>query len=365
MTTGRTFFFAGGGSGGHLFPGLAVADELVARDPGCRALFIGSERGIERTILAGTNREQVTLPIAPPGSARRHPLRFAVGSRSSLKAALRLIDERRPEAVIGLGGFASVPMGVAAVRRGIPLILLEQNVIPGRATSWLSRWADRVCVSFEETVPLLPRRVKAIVTGNPVRNVMTHGTTHRRVGQKPSLLILGGSQGAAGVNAMAIAAATRLSRQLAGWQIVHQTGERDLETTRTAYARAGLDVVAEAFFPEIAVRYRAASLAISRAGATTLSELACVGCPALLVPYPGAIRDHQRRNAEFYAAVGGAAVVPEGSDGPDRLARLLEQLLNEPGRLRAMSHAMSAVARPDAAAAVASLLIRRSAAQAA
>ena len=157
MNSHDSYLFAGGGSGGHLVPGLAVAEELVRRSPGCRIVFAGSGRAIESSFLAGTTFRHVRLPVLPPGAAVRRPIAFATGLWTGSRTAAALIDELRPAAVIGLGGFASVPVAIAARRRGTPLVLLEQNVVPGRATTWLARRADRVCVSFEETLGHLPR----------------------------------------------------------------------------------------------------------------------------------------------------------------------------------------------------------------
>jgi UDP-N-acetylglucosamine--N-acetylmuramyl-(pentapeptide) pyrophosphoryl-undecaprenol N-acetylglucosamine transferase len=354
-STLNSYLLAGGGSGGHLFPGVALAEELTRRNPRCRILFAGSGRGIDRTVLAGTRWEHAPLPVRPPSA--RHPISSVRTFTAGLRESLRLIDDLRPAAVIGLGGFASVPVGLAARLRRIPLILLEQNAIPGRATSLLSRWADRVCVSFEPTIPLLPKSASPILTGNPVRDAVRQIRLRRD--RTPTLLILGGSQGAAGVNAMTITAIARLKGRLAGWRITHQTGERDAPAVRDAYAAHGIAAEVAPFFPDLPTRYAEATLAISRAGATTLAELACAGLPAILVPYPRSVRDHQQRNAEHFASAGAAAVVPEGEEAADRLAHTLASLLEHPTRLAAMSAAMRRLARPDAAGAVADLILPR------
>lgn len=382
-----TFLFAGGGSGGHLFPGIAVAEELVARDPRCRIVFAGSGRGVERMVLSDTAWRHEALSAHPPGAARRNPIRFATGLAKGIRESLRLLEELRPQAVIGLGGFASVPLGIAARVRRVPLIALEQNVVPGRATSLLSHWAEQVCVSFEETAALLPRRARTVVTGNPVRAAIR--TRARAAGPRPArrdpeerspawpasegvsmsprgalatLLVLGGSQGAYGVNAMATEAIASLKERTHGLHVVHQSGERDVSAVRHAYDRNGIASEVAPFFDDLAGRYREATLVITRAGATTLAELACVGRPAVLVPYPRSVRDHQRRNAERFAAAGGAVIVPEGEEASGRLAGALSDLLTRPARLTEMAAAMRRLARPDAASAVADLLLPRSAA---
>ncbi|MGC1272355.1 MAG: UDP-N-acetylglucosamine--N-acetylmuramyl-(pentapeptide) pyrophosphoryl-undecaprenol N-acetylglucosamine transferase [Planctomycetaceae bacterium] len=356
MTSPRTYLFAGGGSGGHLMPGLAVAEELRNRDPACEIVFAVSGRPIEQTVLADSDVRRECLPAHPPGTLRRSPFRFAFGLGRSLHRAIRLIDELRPAAVIGLGGFASVPVAVTAVRRSVPLILLEQNVVPGRATSWLSRTAEVVCLSFHETRTFLPPRTRTIVTGNPLRRSIALSARRKTAGD---LMILGGSQGAAGVNAAATAAIIAMKDRLAGRTIVHQTGERDANAVRTAYERAGIDAEVAAYFPDLLSRYTKVELAISRAGATTLAELACLGCPAVLMPYPGSVRNHQQRNAEHYRNAGGASIVPDGPEAANHLVHVLDRLLSDPEKSKAMSHSMHRTAMPDSAARVADLILPR------
>lgn len=354
MTT-RTILFAGGGSGGHLTPGLAVAEELQQRDRTCEIVFATSSRRIERTILAGTAVRQTSLPVTPPGTARRHPIQFVIGTSRSLKQALRLVDQWRPEMVIGLGGFASVPVALAAWYRGVPLMLLEQNLVPGRATTWLSRRASIVCLSFDETRRFLPNGTRSIVTGNPLRRTIR--ALRRRQDATRKLIVLGGSQGAAGVNAAAAEAIVKQKDRTRALTIVHQTGERDAGMVSAIYREAGIDADVAAYFPDLASHYATAQLAISRAGATTLAELAHFGCPAVLMPYPRAVRDHQAKNAEHYAAAGGAVIVPEGTDAAERLARTLDHLLDDSATQSRMSQSMLHLARPDAAAMIADLVI--------
>lgn len=358
MTTSRTILFTGGGSGGHLVPGLALAEELQQREDGCEIVFATSARRIEQTIFAESPVRRVCLPVSAPGTVFRRPVRFAVGMGRSLQQALRLVDQWRPDMVVGLGGFASVPVAVAACYRGIPLMLLEQNIVPGRATSWLCRSASIVCLSFEETRRFLPMGTRTVVTGNPLRRSL-RSTRPRRDSTTGSVIVLGGSQGAAGVSAAAATAIVSLKDRLDGRSIVHQTGDRDAKAVSAVYRRAGMDADVAAYFPDLAAHYASAWLAVSRAGATTLAELACFGCPAVLMPYPGSVRDHQAKNAEHYAAAGGAVVVPEGTSAADRLAQTLDRLLSDPTTVSGMSRAMRGVATPNAATAVADLIIPR------
>lgn len=356
----RRFVFAGGGSGGHLYPGIAVAEELLRRDSECEVCFAGSERGIERVVLAGMPFSHRALPITSTASLTRRPFRFAGSLVESVRASLGMLDDLQPEHVIGLGGFASVPMGLAALRRGIPLTLLEQNVVPGRATSLLARFANRVCVSFNETASYLPASVAVEVTGNPLRAEV------RDLAAKPSgsgsptrgtLLVLGGSQGARGVNRMAVFALTELRNALRGWRVMHQSGERDCDEVRRAYVAAGVEAVVSSFFNDLPRLYRDAELVITRAGGTTLAELAAFGAPAIVIPYPGSVRDHQQRNAEHYGRSGGAEIVAEGPEAEKRMLLSLGGLLNDTKRRAAMGAAMRRNTKIDAASHVADLIV--------
>jgi UDP-N-acetylglucosamine--N-acetylmuramyl-(pentapeptide) pyrophosphoryl-undecaprenol N-acetylglucosamine transferase len=362
----RVYLFAGGGTGGHLFPGIAVAEELLQRQPDARILFVGSDRPIEKQILSGTSFEHCSLPSPTLAEARRHPLRFVRQLAAARRQARELIKREQPASVIGCGGFASAAPVYVASRMGIPFVLLEQNVIPGRATRWLSRLGGTVCLSFEAAREYLPRSTRAIVTGNPVRREIV------ALSQRPSdraraayegprtLLVLGGSQGARGVNEMLIGVAERSPEMLAGWRVVHQTGAADEDRVRQAYADAGVTAGVAAFFADLVAHYASASLVVSRAGATTLAELACAGVPAILVPYPHAMDNHQWHNAREFEQAGAAVIVEQGatpggenaSDGPRTFDLTLMWLLQDDGRRAAMAAATAGLARPDAAAAV-------------
>lgn len=368
MTASPTYVFAGGGTGGHLFPGLAVAEELLSRDGTAEIQFIGCGRGLERAIISAYGYGYWPLSVEPSTGLRRRPLRFVRRNWRAYRAARRWLAARRPEAVIGLGGFASVPVVWAATRSGLRTILLEQNVVPGRATRWLSRRASAVCLAFSETASRLPK-AQCIVTGNPVRSsiarlatddpgprVASRGTGNRA----PTLLILGGSQGARAVNEAVLSAAEPLSRPLAGWNLLHQTGRDQEALVRNRYRALGLQATVSAFFDEPASLYAQADLAISRAGGTTLAELACAGCPAVMIPYPHAVDDHQLGNARIFEAPGACRIVRQSPDAAvtaERLREELSLLLEDPRQLAKMSQAMRALARPVAAEAVADELM--------
>lgn len=350
-----TYIFAGGGSGGHLFPGIAVARELLKRQPDTGVLFVGSDRDVERRILATEQFEHVALPSASTVELTRHPFEFARRNWNAFREAQRLIASRTPRAVIGLGGFASVPMVMAAQRAGLPTLLLEQNATPGRATRWLAGHARRVCLSFEESAAQLPRGARSIVTGNPIRAdiaAMAH-TRRSKGGAAKTLLILGGSQGAQSVNAAVTGACETLAAGLRDWRVVHQTGAGHDIAVRERYAERSLSAVVQPFITDMAAAYAESDLVVSRAGATTLAELACAGLPAVLIPYPHAARDHQQHNADAFVRNGAAmCVTQQAATETTALIAALRSLLSDGERRDRMSDAMCRLARPNAAQAV-------------
>ncbi len=319
-------------------------------------MFAGSERAIERGILSREGLELVRLPAASSADLRRNPAAFLRSNWRAWGAARQLIRDREPTAVIGCGGYASAAPVLAARRSGRPVILLEQNIVPGRATAWLARSADRVCVSFDETAALLPRRANYVVTGNPVRAEIASLASQNVAGRNErQLLVLGGSQGALSLNGLMTGFAAGDSDSLQNWMVLHQTGDAAFDEVSRQYAALSLQARAAPFIDAMAAEYGRATLAVSRAGATTLAELACAGIPALLVPYRFAVRDHQRRNAEHYVQRGAARMLME-SGHPVRDAeafrRTLRPLLNEAALLTEMSVSMRRLARPAAAQAV-------------
>lgn len=354
MSQRPTYLFAGGGTGGHLFPGIAVAEELLARNADARILFAGSEREIEREIVARAGYEHRPLDVEPSTGFRRHPIRFLWRTWKALRAAKVFLAELQPRVVIGLGGFASVPIVKAAYSARIPVILLEQNIVAGRATRWLARRADRVCLSFDETIGIRSNRPSVVVTGNPVRRAINRIVRESSLtsSRRSTLLVLGGSQGSEAVNQAMLDCAASLQSVLEDWKIIHQTGSSQLDDVRATYARLGLDARVYSFMSDLVDAYTEASIVISRAGATTLAELACVGIPAVLIPYPQAIGDHQLLNAGAYESAGAAIVVEQEADAAltgANLAYIFEDLLNRTSRLKNMGDAMQTLVAPDAA----------------
>jgi UDP-N-acetylglucosamine--N-acetylmuramyl-(pentapeptide) pyrophosphoryl-undecaprenol N-acetylglucosamine transferase len=273
------------------------------------------------------------------------------------------LKANRPQLIVGLGGFASFPTCLAARSHGIPLALLEQNVVPGRSVRFLARRAGLVCGSFEETAAALGVSQNYVVTGNPVRSAIA--ALHSRAessDDRQTLLILGGSQGAESLNTAVLGLLERGLMQRWGGPIVHQTGLADEARVREGYATSGVTATVSAFIDDLQPHYDAAALAIARAGATTLAELACAGCPAILLPYPHAADNHQLRNAQWYARQGAAIVVeqaPSAEATTAHLASAWEPLSTNPVQRATMRLAMARCARPNAASAVVETLLNR------
>jgi len=340
---------AGGGTGGHLYPGIAVARELLRQRPDAQVSFAGTARGLEARVIP---REGLSLDVIRSaglkGKSWSARLRGASLLVPSALDAWRLLSARAPSVVVGVGGYSSGPVVLLAALRGIPTMVLEQNAVPGLTNRWLARVVKAAAVTYDETRQFFGQR--GFVAGNPVRQEFF------LVRPRPSqleggarVLILGGSQGAHVVNVAVVEAAPELARRCPGLEIVHQTGERDLETVRQGYERAGIAARAAAFLDPVVDEVTAADLVIGRAGATTLAELAAAGRPAVLVPFGAATDDHQRRNARVLEAAGGAVVIDERELSAANVADVVAALLGDPARLDAMGQAMRRLARPDAA----------------
>jgi UDP-N-acetylglucosamine--N-acetylmuramyl-(pentapeptide) pyrophosphoryl-undecaprenol N-acetylglucosamine transferase len=351
---------SGGGTGGHVFPALAVAEELAAR--GWQVSFAGAPGGLEARLVAERGiafHALAARPLLGRGAAARGRA-LATLAGSSL-AALRLVRELDVAAVLGTGGYASAPAVVGGRLAGRPVMLLEPNARAGVANRWLSRWATAAAVAYVETARDL--RCPATVTGVPVRRaffaVPELSGGDLRPGGVRFLLVLGGSQGARQLNEAVAAAAPRLLAACPGLRILHQAGARNLEETRAAYAAAGAPaerVEVAPFLDDVAAAMAASHLLVSRAGAITVAEACAAGRPALLAPLAIAA-GHQEDNARLLAAAGGGEVLRAADLAPEALAPRLAALLANGERLAAMGRAARALARPDAAAAIAGRLV--------
>jgi len=362
--------FAGGGTGGHTAAGLALAKALTARLGGdVRLAWVGSQSGIEATWVPAAG---IAYHAIPTGKLRRQlawrnvtdlTLRVPAG----FGRAYALLGRLRPAIVVATGGFVAVPTAVAAAARRLPLLVHEQVAVPGLANRFIGRLADRVAVTFTASAGAFPR-AKVVVTGNPVRPELLAGQRARafeHFGLDPALPLLyitGGALGAHRVNRVVGAALPAL---LATTQIVHQCGDNtygDLAWLRGEASRLApsLDSRYRAVAlvgEELGDLYAAASLVVGRAGAGTVTELAALGLPAILVPLPGARGDEQTANARVLADAGAALLLPEAELSPDRLVREVTGLLAEPARLGVMAARARALATPDAAARLVDLVL--------
>jgi UDP-N-acetylglucosamine--N-acetylmuramyl-(pentapeptide) pyrophosphoryl-undecaprenol N-acetylglucosamine transferase len=338
---------AGGGTGGHLYPGIAVARELLRRRPDAQVTFAGTARGIESRVIPRERFELDLLRSAGlKGTSAAARARGLVLLPLGGVDAWRILSRRRPDIVLGVGGYSSGPVVMTAALRGIPTMLLEQNAVPGLTNRLLGRVVDAAAVTFESTVSFFGRR--AFVAGNPIRQEFLAATDESvpRSGA-PRVLIFGGSQGAHAINMAMVEAAPRLAGgHLA---VTHQTGERDLESVRAAYRKAGLDARVEPFLYEMDREMRAADVVICRAGATTIAELTAAGKSAVLIPLPTAADDHQRQNAEVLVRAGAAEMIEQKDLTGAAIAERIAALVADTGRRQRMATAARVLARPDAA----------------
>ena len=341
---------AGGGTGGHLYPGIAVARELLRRQPDARITFAGTARGIESRVVPREGFELDTLrSTGLKGTSAAARIRGLLLIPLSGVDAWLILSRRRPDLVIGVGGYSSGPVVLMAALRRIPTLLLEQNAVPGLTNRLLARAVSAAAVTFESTAAYFGRR--AFVAGNPVRAefLSQDSTPEPRASGPRRILIFGGSQGAHAINVAMVEAAPQLAAQPGGLAITHQTGERDLEMVRDAYRHAGLEARVEPFLFTMDREIRAADLVVCRAGATTIAELTAAGRPAVFIPLPTAADDHQRKNADVLVRAGAAELLEQQALTGAVLASRLTALLQDPTRLAAMSAAARQLARPDAA----------------
>jgi len=338
--------FAGGGTGGHLMPGLSVARALRARSPRCAVAFVGTSRPLEREIVERSGFEYYALPSTRlPKSALGAP-NWAMRSVGGLLGARKLMGRLRPDVVVSLGGHAALAPSLAARLAGAPLVIMEQNAYPGKANRLLSWWAEEVYAPWSGTDSFFAYPDRVYVTGNPVRAEFRGECDSRRASafgldpRRKTLLVMGGSQGAEALNRCVADALPLLAGEASWLQILHSAGATGYERTTAAYRRSPIRAAVFPFIEDMAAAYGAASLAVCRAGGTTTAELTARGLPAILVPLPFAANDHQRRNAARLAA-GGAAIILDQKDlTPHRFVKVVTNLLgNESllGRMRKAS----------------------------
>tara|TARA_R110002073_G_scaffold336104_2_gene530368 strand:+ start:21588 stop:22685 length:1098 start_codon:yes stop_codon:yes gene_type:complete len=346
---------AGGGTGGHLFPGVAVAEELLARDPEAQLLFVGTARGIEARVVPelGWDIELIKVSGLKTVGALG-AVRGALRIPGSLLQSRRVIKKFKPDAVIGVGGYASGPVVLTARLMGIKTAILEQNSIPGLTNRILGKFARKIFLSFAHSESFFSAK-KSVLVGNPIRKQILGSLQNQAKAHKGPLrlFIFGGSQGAKAVNEMCCQAAVILAKQGLAPSIVHQTGTATLEATRAMYKEAGIEADCRAFITDMAEEYRAADVIVARSGATTIAELGIVGKPAILVPYPFAANNHQELNADEMVKAGAALMLKqEGAKDGERMAALVGGLMRDKTKRNEMAAAMLGLGRPNAASAI-------------
>ncbi|MFA0812085.1 undecaprenyldiphospho-muramoylpentapeptide beta-N-acetylglucosaminyltransferase [Microbulbifer epialgicus] len=340
---GKKFLVMAGGTGGHVFPALAVAQALQER--GATVEWLGTRRGIEARLIPAANIPLHFIRVeGVRGKGKLAVLKAPLQIMRAVAQARTVVKKVQPDAVLGFGGFATGPGGVAARLNGIPLIIHEQNAVAGTTNRLLSRIANKVLEAFPSGLP------GAVQVGNPVRNEIARlPEPQLRIGVESQLrlLVLGGSLGAVAINELVPKAIARLPASLHP-QVVHQAGERHLELAKEAYLSAGVKAEVVPFIKDMAEAYRSADLIICRAGALTVSEIAAAGVGAIMVPYPFAIDDHQTRNGEWLQSAGGAVVIQQNAIDAEKLSALLQQLFSDPQQLLQMAEAARRVAKIDA-----------------
>lgn len=342
---------AGGGTGGHLFPGVALAEEITTRQKGNQVLFVGTRRGIEARVIPELG---FPLELIEVRGLKGKGVRARLLSLARLPAALwscfRILARFDPDVAVGVGGYASGPMILAAWMKGIPTAVLEQNTVPGITNRVLGRFVRAVFVMFERSRAYFPPH-KVQVLGNPIRRAILDNFLVAREprGDRFRLLVLGGSQGAHALNLRMIEAMQGLAARRSELRVVHQTGVRDEAEVRACYARLEVDAEVSAFISDMSQAYLRADLVVCRAGATTLAEVMVAKRAAILVPFPYATDNHQELNGQAMVEAGAAIMIVERELDGARLAREIERLMDDPERLRAMERASGRAGRPEAA----------------
>ena len=322
---------AGGGTGGHLNPGIAVAREIERRHPNAQILFVGAERGIETRLVPQEGFQLRTLPV---GGIKREAwttqLRNLAATVSGIFKAKRILREFNPDVVIGVGGYASFPMMTAAILKRYPCLVMEQNALPGLANRVVGKYVDFAAVSDPGTRSFFGDR--AVVTGNPIRPQFkaippkTHEAPY-------TLLVFGGSQGAQAINKAVRESLPFLKASKVPLRFVHQTGEKQLDEVGKAYQAAGFEADVRAYFDDFHKQYAAADLILSRAGASTVAEVKAAGRAAILVPLPSAADDHQTKNAQAMVDQGAAIMIRNADLSGESLAETLRSLFSDTDRI--------------------------------
>jgi UDP-N-acetylglucosamine--N-acetylmuramyl-(pentapeptide) pyrophosphoryl-undecaprenol N-acetylglucosamine transferase len=343
---------AGGGTGGHVIPAIAIARELQSSYQ-AELLFVGTPRGIETRLVlpAGFRLELINVGALNRVSLGRRmktlfDLPLAVAQSASI------IRQFQPDVILGVGGYASGPVMLAGVLKGVPLMAFEPNVIPGVANRLVARFVKGAAVHFPSTARYFPN---SIVSGVPVRCEFLN-IDPRADDEDPTLLVFGGSQGAHAINVAIMQVIPMLQAQLRGFHLIHQTGQNDFEAVRDAVSSSGISAEVSPFIDDMPTAFSRADLLLCRSGASTVAEVAAAGKPAIFVPLPTAADDHQRHNAEALANAGAARLLSQAELTGERLADEISQLLGNREQLNAMGVAAKQFAHPEAAAEIAAMV---------
>lgn len=346
---------AGGGTGGHLFPGIAIAEAFVKREMGNEVLFIGTERGIEARVLAGGKFPLKTIQAKPiKGRTFLGKAKAIWSIPMAISEAFSILKDFRPQLVLGVGGYASGPALMAAFLLGMKRAIHEQNVVPGMTNRILKWFSQRIFISFEETQKYFPGG-KTVVTGNPVRKEILSclSTGKEEMGKKKGdrfiLLIFGGSAGAHRINGAIMESLDFLNEIKSSLKIIHQTGKEDMDWVSEGYQEKGFDALVQPFFNEMAALYDIADLVVCRSGASTVSELAVCGKAAILIPYPYAAHNHQFVNAKNLVELGAARMIRDEELSGRSLAKAILDLYNRPEERSRMGEVIQQFSRPQAA----------------
>jgi len=352
----RRVVIAGGGTGGHLFPGIAIADAFRKRCPGSRILFVSSGRPLEEAVLAKTGFEKALIAVEGiKGKTPSARLRSVIKLPFGLSAAILLLIRFKPHLVIGMGGYSAGPVVMGAWLLRIPRVIHEQNRMPGMTNRMLAAFADRIYVSFEDTRLKAPAE-KIRFTGNPVRAQILSALRGAQTGKAPSsspdrrftVLIIGGSQGAHSLN-MSVIEALAYFEEPERYRFIHQTGEKDFEPVKAAYLKKKMACRVAPFFEDMAGLYREADLVVCRAGATTVSEVCIAGCAVIFVPFPQAADNHQVYNAEGISSAGAAELILQKDLSGKHLKDRIAFYAAHPDRGDAKKKAIQRFGMPDAA----------------
>jgi UDP-N-acetylglucosamine--N-acetylmuramyl-(pentapeptide) pyrophosphoryl-undecaprenol N-acetylglucosamine transferase len=350
-----TVVIAAGGTGGHLYPAVALAREFLRHDPATKILFVGTRRGIESKVLAHEGFEVLFITAKPVmGKGLLEVIQGILSIPIGLWQSLDILRRRRADVVIGVGGYTSPTMLAAAALRGTTRVILEPNAYPGMANKAVAPFAQRIFLAFESAAASFDRE-KVRVVGTPIRRefLARAGQGEAQPTQStPHLLIFGGSQGAKAINSAILEGLASLMKRIPDLAITHQTGESDYQRVREAYERSGVRAEVAPFLYDMPKVLRTADLVVARAGAMTIAELTACGKPAILIPLPTAIYDHQMKNARAMEAVGGATVLPQADLSGSKLSEAISAILLNPQQLHVMSAKSREMRRIDAGEAI-------------